>query len=74
MADNTSAKKGKRPPRNARSLGAVRKGAEGNATTASARSGAREPLLSKQTPANDSKWDEDVSSEAKIVVSTFWWT
>jgi hypothetical protein len=61
MADYTSARTNKRPPRGGRSLGAVRKGAEGNATTATARSGTREPLLSKQTPAYDDTWDEDVS-------------
>ena len=61
MADNPAARKSKRPPRGGRSLGAVRKGAEGSATTATARSGTREPLLSKQSPTNDSNWDEDVS-------------
>lgn len=61
MADDSAARKSKRPPRGSRSLGAVRKGAEGNATTATPRNGTREPLLSKQTPAYDNDWDEDVS-------------
>ncbi|KAG7674383.1 hypothetical protein Ndes2526B_g05108 [Nannochloris sp. 'desiccata'] len=59
MADDSAARKSKRPPRGSRSLGAVRKGAEGNATTATPRNGTREPLLSKQTPAYDNDWDED---------------
>jgi hypothetical protein len=64
MADNQAARKSKRPPRGTRSLGAVRKGAEGNATTATTRSGTREPLLSKQVPATDNNWDKDVSYKA----------
>jgi len=60
MADNTPARKSRRPPRGGRSLGAIRKGVEGNATTATARSGTREPLLNKQTPAYNDDWDEDV--------------
>jgi hypothetical protein len=61
MADNQAARNSKRPPRSTRSLGAIRKGAEVNLATATARSGTREPLLSKQAPTNDSNWGEDVS-------------
>lgn len=61
MADSSASRKSKRGARGAMTLGAVRKGQEGNATIATSRGYAqREPLLQKQHSESEASWDEDV--------------